>query len=62
MLGKYVIAYIDDILVYSPSLESHVNQVCQVLQCLLQHQLYVKGKKVQIPSVYYIILGLHNQP
>lgn len=60
MLGKYVIAYIDDILVYSPSLESHVNQVCQVLQRLLQHQLYVKGKKCKfhqciISFLVYII-------
>lgn len=32
MLGKYVVSYIDDILVYSPSLSIHVDHVHQVLQ------------------------------
>lgn len=37
MLGKYVVAYIDDILVYSSSLSVH-----QVLQRLMSHHFYVK--------------------
>lgn len=29
MLGKFVIAYVDDILIYSPSLKTHVKHVRQ---------------------------------
>lgn len=36
MLGKFVTAYIDDILIYSPSYETHIHHVCKVLQKLLQ--------------------------
>lgn len=36
---KYVIAHTDNILIYSPSLESHVKKV---LSHLLENQLYVK--------------------
>lgn len=37
MLGKFIIAYIDDILIYSPSLDSHVHHVKQVLSSLLDN-------------------------
>lgn len=47
MLGKFVITYIDDILVYSPSYATHVVHVRQFLQCLLQNQVYVKGEKCE---------------
>lgn len=39
ILRRFVITYIDDILVYSQSLETHIHHVCQVLQRLLHHQL-----------------------
>lgn len=57
MLGKFVIAYIDDILAYSSSFESHVDHVQQVLQRLLQHQLYVKGKKCEFHQRTISFLG-----
>lgn len=44
-LQKFVIAYIADILIYSPDLPSHVKHVCLVLQRLLENQLFIKGKK-----------------
>ncbi|KAI4874334.1 hypothetical protein NFI96_004585 [Prochilodus magdalenae] len=47
MLGRFVIAYIDDILIYSPDYSTHVQQVRQVLTRLLEHQLFVKD----VPSV-----------
>lgn len=42
ILGKFVIAYINNF-IYSPSFESHVNHVKQVLSYLLENQFYVKG-------------------
>ncbi|KAK3555402.1 hypothetical protein QTP86_015690, partial [Hemibagrus guttatus] len=45
LLGKGVIAYIDDILVYSKSREEHVLHVREVLSRLQRHHLYVKLEK-----------------
>ncbi|KAK3544142.1 hypothetical protein QTP86_002969 [Hemibagrus guttatus] len=45
ILGKWVIAYIDDILVYSTSLEEHARHVRAVLSRLQQNHLYVKPEK-----------------
>ncbi|KAK3567258.1 hypothetical protein QTP86_015549 [Hemibagrus guttatus] len=45
LLGKGVIAYIDDILVYSASMEDHVRQVREVLTRLQRHHLDVKLEK-----------------
>ncbi|KAK3569952.1 hypothetical protein QTP86_007658 [Hemibagrus guttatus] len=47
LLGKGVIAYIDDILVYSKSLEEHVLHVREVLSRLQHHHLYVKLEKCE---------------
>lgn len=60
MLNQCVIVYIDDILIYSESLETHVKQVRAVLQRLIKHQLYAKIRKcefhqTQISSLGYII-------
>ncbi|KAI2647611.1 Transposon Tf2-6 polyprotein [Labeo rohita] len=46
MLNRWVIVYIDDILIYSDSFQEHVNHVRSVLQHLLQHQLYAKLENV----------------
>ncbi|KAK3545763.1 hypothetical protein QTP70_011832 [Hemibagrus guttatus] len=53
MIGRYVIAYIDDILIYSASYDKHVGHVRTVLACLLQNQLFVKVEKLgrQIDAV-----------
>uniref|UniRef100_A0A3B1KLG0 ribonuclease H n=1 Tax=Astyanax mexicanus TaxID=7994 RepID=A0A3B1KLG0_ASTMX len=57
MLGKYVIAFLDDILIYSASLPEHVQQVRQVLQRLLQNRLYVKAEKCQFHQTHISFLG-----
>lgn len=44
MLGRFVITYIDDILIYSPLFPRNVVDVCQVHARLLNHQLYVKAE------------------
>ncbi|KAL1023302.1 hypothetical protein UPYG_G00038940, partial [Umbra pygmaea] len=45
MLDRFVIVYIDDILIYSSSLSDHVNHVKAVLERLLENHLYVKAEK-----------------
>ena len=57
MLGQYVIAYLDDILVYSPDFESHVKHVRTVLQRLLQNNLYLKGEKCEFHLQSVAFLG-----
>ncbi|KAK3515157.1 hypothetical protein QTP70_008182 [Hemibagrus guttatus] len=56
LLGKEVIAYIDDILVYSTSMEEHVRMVREVLCRLQQHHLYVKLEKCEFhwPTVTFL--------
>lgn len=41
----YLMAYIDDIFIYSPDYSSHVHHVNQALAWLAENQLYVKGEK-----------------
>jgi hypothetical protein len=46
-LDKYMVVYIDDILVYSNSFEEHEEHLRQVLQIMRDHQLYVKLSKCE---------------
>lgn len=60
MLGWFVIVYINDILIYSSSRESHVEHVKQVLAFLLENQLYVKEEKCKFSVTTISFLG-YNQ-
>ena len=44
-LDKFVIAYLDDILIYSQNVAEHDSHVRTVLECLRKHQLYAKATK-----------------
>ncbi|KAK3515960.1 hypothetical protein QTP86_004678 [Hemibagrus guttatus] len=57
ILGKWVIAYIDDILVYSTSLEEHVRHVREVLSRLQRHRLFVKLEKCEFHQSPMSFLG-----
>ncbi|KAK3542068.1 hypothetical protein QTP86_011365 [Hemibagrus guttatus] len=57
LLGKGVITYIDDILVYSASMEDHVRQVREVLARLQRHHLYVKLEKCEFHRTTVTFLG-----
>ena len=44
-LDKFVLVFIDDILIYSKNKEEHEEHLRLVLQVLREHQLYVKFSK-----------------
>ncbi len=46
MLDKWVIMYINDILIFSDKLEEHVRHVRSVLKRLIQYQLYAKSENL----------------
>jgi transposase InsO family protein len=45
LLDVVCVAYLDDILIYSPDRETHTDHICQVLQRLREAQLYAKPTK-----------------
>lgn len=57
-LHKFVIAYLDDILIYSQDIETHVKHIRQVLQQLLQNNLFVKAEKCEFHRDY-LFSGLY---
>lgn len=59
LLNQYVIAYIDDILIYSRSEAEHINHVKTVLTRLLKNHLYVKADKCEFHVKQTSFLGYH---
>ncbi|KAL0185666.1 hypothetical protein M9458_017336, partial [Cirrhinus mrigala] len=57
MLNRWVIVYIDDILIYSNSLSEHICHVRAVLQRLITHQLYAKEEKCEFHQDKVSFLG-----
>lgn len=53
MSSKFV--YLDDILIFSPNVDTRVSHVWQVYKQLLDHQLFVKAEKCEFhkPSVSF---------
>lgn len=56
-IGKFVIVYIDVILVYSSDVNNHVIHVRQILSRLLENQLYVKLEKCEFHQTEIQFLG-----
>ncbi|KAL0165682.1 hypothetical protein M9458_037526, partial [Cirrhinus mrigala] len=56
MIDRFVFVYLDDILIFSPSYQDHVQHVRQVLQRLLENQLFVKVEKCEfhVKSVSFL--------
>ncbi len=46
-LDRFVIAYLNDIIIYSKILKEHVNYVFKVLECLNRRNLHLKSKKCE---------------
>ena len=55
-LDVFVIAYLDDILIFSTDVRSHTRDVRRVLERLLQHRLFVKLEKClfSVPEVDFV--------
>ncbi|GKV33019.1 hypothetical protein SLEP1_g41575 [Rubroshorea leprosula] len=56
-LDKFVVVYLDDIVVYSETLEEHVQHLRQVLQVLRENELYVKQEKCSFAQQEVMFLG-----
>ncbi len=46
-LNIFVIAYLDDIIIYLITLKKHVQHVSQILECLKRKNLRLKSKKCE---------------
>uniref|UniRef100_A0A4W5LA02 ribonuclease H n=1 Tax=Hucho hucho TaxID=62062 RepID=A0A4W5LA02_9TELE len=60
MIDQFIYVYLDDILIFSSSLQEHVQHVRRVLQRLLENGLFVKAEKCifhaqSVPFLGYII-------
>uniref|UniRef100_A0A8C1MA50 Gypsy retrotransposon integrase-like protein 1 n=2 Tax=Cyprinus carpio TaxID=7962 RepID=A0A8C1MA50_CYPCA len=62
MLNKFVVVYIDDILIYSNTLQDHIQHVRTVLQRLIEHQLYAKAEKCEFHTTSTTFLGYVISP
>jgi hypothetical protein len=50
-LDKFVVVFIDDILIYSKSNEEHEKQLRLIMEKLRENKLYVKFSKCEFGSV-----------
>lgn len=62
MFNRFIFVYLDDILIYSRSLEEHVKHVRQVLERLLQNRLFVKSEKCEFHATTVSLLGYVISP
>ena len=56
-MGKFLVMYFDDILIYSNSKEQHVDHLTQVCTTLRKESLYVNLKKCSFFTNRVVFLG-----
>ena len=56
-LGKFAALYLDDIVIFSKSLEEHAKHLEQVLQCLQNHNFKAKMSKCEFSQQQLQFLG-----
>ena len=69
VIGKHVLVYLDDILVFSRSVDEHMEHLRGVLETLRKHKFYAKLSKCEFgaPQVHYLGYvvsgqGIHVDP
>uniref|UniRef100_A0A2D4KDR6 ribonuclease H n=1 Tax=Micrurus paraensis TaxID=1970185 RepID=A0A2D4KDR6_9SAUR len=62
LLDQFVVIYLDDILIYSDSLQEHWQHVWLVLQCLRDNHLFAKREKCQFAQTTIDFLGHRISP
>src|SRR5438552_5955912 len=56
-LDKFVIVYLDDILIYSKTKEEHLKHLRTILETLRKHKLYAKDIKCELIKQYVEYTG-----
>ena len=56
-ISDFLDVYLDDIIIYSDSLEDHIKHVCIVLAILREHRFYLSEKKIKFLCERVKILG-----
>ena len=56
-IGKFVVVYFDDILIYSKAKATHYNHVWEVLVVLQANELYINLKKCSFLTDKLLVLG-----
>ena len=56
-IGKYVVVYFDDILIYSWSEEDHIEHLRAVLEVLSKNKLFINFKKCSWMTEQLLVLG-----
>jgi hypothetical protein len=57
VLRKYALVFVDDILIYSGSLEEHIQHLAEVFSILKEHKLYLKQSKCSFAQQSLEYLG-----
>ena len=56
-MGRWMMVYVDDVIIYSKTAEEHLQHIRQILEKLRKHGLYIKPKKCKFTETEISYLG-----